>query len=92
MRYREIPLPWRIFIGAIGWLILISVLHYWLNADHGTRRVIQMGYMPVITNLAAPLLDEASENSDDIRFSAMKFASLQRWPRPFAMIRFRPRL
>lgn len=75
MRYREFPLPLRIFIGAMGWLILISGLHYWLNVDRGTRRVIQMGYMPVITNLAAPLLDEASENSGDIRFSAMKFAS-----------------
>lgn len=35
-----------------------------------------MGYMPVITNLAAPLLDYASSNSDaKVRFKALKFAS-----------------
>jgi len=34
-----------------------------------------MGYMPVITNLASPILDYVSKDSDGIRFKALKFAS-----------------
>lgn len=68
-------LPWRILCGAAGWLFLISFLHYYLNYEHGRQQVIHMGYMPVITNLAAPLLDYATKDSDDIRFKAVKFAS-----------------
>ncbi len=34
-----------------------------------------MGYMPVITNLACPLLDYASRKTDGVRFNAMKFSS-----------------
>ena len=34
-----------------------------------------MGYMPVITNLASPLLDYATRDGDGIRFRALKFAS-----------------
>ncbi len=34
-----------------------------------------MGYMPVITNLAASILDYASKDGDGIRFNALKFAS-----------------
>jgi NitT/TauT family transport system substrate-binding protein len=34
-----------------------------------------MGYMPVITNLAAPLLDYASKDGDGLRFEALKFTS-----------------
>lgn len=34
-----------------------------------------MGYMPVITNLAAPLLDHASKKNEDIYFKALKFSS-----------------
>jgi NitT/TauT family transport system substrate-binding protein len=34
-----------------------------------------MGYMPVITNLACPLLDYATKDQGNIRFNAMKFAS-----------------
>ncbi|QTA78304.1 Uncharacterized protein dnl_05250 [Desulfonema limicola] len=70
-----LSLPWRIFGGAAGWLVLISCLHYYLNYEHGSHRIIRMGYMPVITNLAAPLLDYATKNSEHIRFKAIKFAS-----------------
>lgn len=59
----------------IGWLVLVSGMHYWLNFDHDKRRVIKMGYMPVITNMAAPLLDKASEGAEDVRFRALKYAS-----------------
>ena len=34
-----------------------------------------MGYMPVITNLASPLLDYATRNGDGVRFRALKFSS-----------------
>jgi NitT/TauT family transport system substrate-binding protein len=68
--------PWRIGFLALGWLLLISALHYSLNTEHENRLVIHMGYMPVITNLAAPLLDAASIRDDaPIRFKAIKFAS-----------------
>ncbi len=74
MRFK-ISLPWKISIISIGWLVLISFAHYQLNFDHGSKKVVYMGYMPVITNLAAPLLDKASEENEDVRFKALKFAS-----------------
>lgn len=66
---------WRALAGALLWLVLVSGLHYWLNFDHGQRRIVQMGYMPVITNLAAPILDAVSAERDGLRFKALKFAS-----------------
>lgn len=60
---------------ALGWLALVSWLHYELNMEHGHRTVIRMGYMPVITNLAAPLLDNASRDGSGVRFEALKFSS-----------------
>jgi NitT/TauT family transport system substrate-binding protein len=68
--------PLRIGVLAIGWLLLISAAHYHLNMDHDERPVVTMGYMPVITNLAAPLLDYASiSNKSPIRYRALKFSS-----------------
>ena len=34
-----------------------------------------MGYMPVVTNLAAPLLDHASKDGTGLSFEALKFSS-----------------
>jgi NitT/TauT family transport system substrate-binding protein len=34
-----------------------------------------MGYMPVVTNLAAPLLDYASTKDSEVHFKALKFSS-----------------
>jgi len=34
-----------------------------------------MGYMPVITNLSAPILDYVSEDKGDIRYKAIKYSS-----------------
>jgi NitT/TauT family transport system substrate-binding protein len=68
--------PLRIGGLAIGWLLLIAGAHYYLNMDHDQRQVVTMGYMPVITNLAAPLLDYASiSNKSPIRYRALKFSS-----------------
>jgi NitT/TauT family transport system substrate-binding protein len=75
MRFNTLPLPWRIFIAAVLWLVFISGAHFWLNFDHGERRVIKMGHMPVITNLAAPLLDYGTRDRGSVRFEALKFSS-----------------
>ncbi|MGD9096543.1 MAG: ABC transporter substrate-binding protein [Desulfobacterales bacterium] len=65
----------RLAVAVIGWLVLISFLHYGLNYRQDERITIRMGYMPVVTNLAAPLLDQASRQDGDYRFQAVKFAS-----------------
>ncbi|MCI5132711.1 MAG: hypothetical protein D3904_14640, partial [Candidatus Electrothrix sp. EH2] len=65
----------RFVVGSILWAVLISGLHWWLNFDHGHQKVVKMGYMPVITNMAAPLLDYVSKKDSDIRFKALKFSS-----------------
>jgi NitT/TauT family transport system substrate-binding protein len=68
--------PSRIGILAIVWMLFIAGAHYWLNMEHDPRQVVTMGYMPVITNLAAPLLDYASmDGKNPIRYRALKFAS-----------------
>ncbi|MCK4837712.1 MAG: ABC transporter substrate-binding protein [Desulfobulbaceae bacterium] len=71
----NISLPIRITVLVLTWLVLISWLHYRLNVYEGHRKVVQMGYMPVITNLAAPLLDHASRNGEGIRYKSLKFSS-----------------
>ena len=74
-RFWQVPMWQRLVTNAVLWLLLISFLHYWLNMEKETRPVIQMGYMPVITNLAAPLLDYATQEKGPVRYSAIKFAS-----------------
>lgn len=64
-----------VLVGALAWLAVISLLHYSLDRETGTRTVVRMGYMPVVTNLACPLLDAASRTTSDTRFVAMKFSS-----------------
>jgi NitT/TauT family transport system substrate-binding protein len=68
--------PLKIIITALLWLMLIWSLHQWLNTESDQRKVVSMGYMPVVTNFAAPLLDYASLQTDArVRFKALKFAS-----------------
>lgn len=71
----NIPLTLRILLIAVLWFLFISAMHNWLNGEHGKREIIKMGYMPVITNLACPLLDHATKNGEGIRFKAVKFTS-----------------
>ncbi len=71
----KLSLPVKITAIVISWLVFISAAHYYLNFDHGSKKTVYMGYMPVITNLAAPLLDYASLGNEDIRFNALKFSS-----------------
>jgi len=80
MRFRPgrmfgLPTGWKIGFIAVGWLILITLLHHALNFERDTGQVIRMGYMPVITNLAAPLLDYVSKDRKGLRFEALKFSS-----------------
>jgi len=65
----------RLAIVAPVWFFLIAFMHHELNMEDIDRRQITMGYMPVITNLASPILDYASREGDGIRFKALKFSS-----------------
>lgn len=67
--------PLRFAIIAPVWFVIIAVMHHELNADESERKQITMGYMPVITNLASPILDYVSKDSEGIRFKALKFSS-----------------
>lgn len=68
--------PVRLCFFSLLWFVIITAAHYYLNTDREERPVLKMGYMPVITNLAAPILDAASaDTSSEIRFKAVKFAS-----------------
>jgi NitT/TauT family transport system substrate-binding protein len=71
----RLPVVWWVVLVSMVWLLLISGLHWAVNGEHGDREVLVMGYMPVITNLACPILDAASEHGDGVRFEALKFAS-----------------
>lgn len=74
-RILQMSTAWKVALVALGWLIVISWLHYRINFEHETRPVLRMGYMPVITNLACPLLDYASKKGPGLRFEALKFSS-----------------
>ena len=67
--------PWRYGLLAAAWLIVIAVMHCRLNMPRENRNLVRMGYMPVITNLAAPLLDYVTRDTGAYRFQAIKFAS-----------------
>ena len=68
--------PLRIGILAVAWFLFIAGAHYGLNMEHDGRPVVTMGYMPVITNLAAPILDYASiSKKNPVRYRALKFSS-----------------
>lgn len=71
----QVPAFWLVIFIAVGWLVVISWLHWSLNFEQTDRQVIRMGYMPVVANLAAPLLDYASRDGDGLRFEALKFSS-----------------
>lgn len=71
----SLSVSWIVILISLAWFVLISASHYYLNFEHGHRVLIRMGYMPVITNLAAPLLDYASRDGEGIRFEALKFSS-----------------
>lgn len=65
----------KVFILAVTWFVFIFSAHIFVNGEHYQQKVVKMGYMPVITNLAAPLLDKASRDKGDVFFQAVKFSS-----------------
>ncbi len=67
--------PVKLGFFFLAWLLLITWLHYRLNQWSPDRQIVRMGYMPVVTNLAAPLLDHVSRHATDVHFEAVKFAS-----------------
>ena len=71
----HLSVAWRYALLAAAWLIAISVLHCRLNMTTESRDLVRMGYMPVVTNLAAPLLDHISRDDGAYRYQAIKFAS-----------------
>ncbi len=71
----QIPASVKVLTVSLVWLIGISAAHWAMNADHRGVDVVRMGYMPVITNLACPVLDAASQKREDLRFEALKFSS-----------------
>jgi len=60
---------------TVLWLVLIVTAHFELNKEKQTRKQITMGYMPVVTNLASPILDYVSREGDGLRFKSLKFSS-----------------
>lgn len=72
-----LPLPpaARMLLAAAAWLIFIAIFHLWLNSDRDTRKRVRMGFMPVVTNLACPMLDYVTKETSDLRLKAIKFAS-----------------
>ena len=75
MPRRRLTIAWRYSLLAAAWLVVITLLHCQLNMPHERRQLVRMGYMPVVTNLAAPLLDHVSRDKGDFRYQAIKFAS-----------------
>ena len=71
----QLPTSWKVTTILLSWLIFIVVLNDAVNSEEEDRRIVTMGYMPVITNLAAPILDFASKEADGVWFKALKFAS-----------------
>jgi NitT/TauT family transport system substrate-binding protein len=59
---------------AVLWLGTISVLHARYNGEKPVAQKVSMGYMPVIANLAAPLVDLVTRERET-RFEAIKFGS-----------------
>ena len=71
----RLTIAWRYGLLAMAWLIVITALHCSLNMRREDRDLVRMGYMPVVTNLAAPLLDFVSRDEGPYRYEAIKFAS-----------------
>jgi NitT/TauT family transport system substrate-binding protein len=69
------PIPVKLGLLFLVWLVFIAWLHCRLNGQPADKQTVRMGYMPVLTNLAAPLLDHVSRNGATVFFEAVKFSS-----------------
>jgi len=82
MRFREFTnkikttsISKKVVFLCLLWLLVISMLHFYFNREESVDTVISMGYMPVISNLSAPVLDHLTKESERLRFRAIKYAS-----------------
>lgn len=75
LHHLGLPLFGRLVLIGLIWLVLIGWLHHEINGESEHHQLIRMGYMPVVANLAAPIMDQVSRNRSDIRFQAIKFSS-----------------
>jgi NitT/TauT family transport system substrate-binding protein len=78
MRSKKISLVWKISVVTVLLVGAVAGAYYYqLHQEKGvsSTKTVKMGYMPVVTNLASPLLDYASKDRKDVQFKAMKFAS-----------------
>ncbi len=64
----------RIGLVAMAWLLVITMSHLYLNIERHTANIVRMGYMPVVANLASPLVDYVTKG-DGLHFEALKFSS-----------------
>lgn len=69
------PLFNRLLFALLAWLLAIVVAHHWINGNDKARRGFGRGYVPVVSNMTAPLPDYASRDGDGIRFKTLKLAS-----------------
>ncbi len=74
-RQRTLTVAQKVLLVGFIWIVAISVLHLFINRAASAGRVVTMGYMPVISNLSAPILDHLTTDSARLRFQAIKFAS-----------------
>lgn len=63
----------KVILGAVGWLVLITALHGWLNVNWSSvlneyrplaKRKIVVAYVPVTCQLTCPVTDYISKFSD----------------------------
>jgi len=64
----------QIGLIAVAWLLVITMSHLYLNRDRQKANLVRIGYMPVVANLAAPLVDYVTKG-DNPYFEALKFSS-----------------
>jgi NitT/TauT family transport system substrate-binding protein len=58
----------------MAWILAITMSHLYLNVEKQATHLVRMGYMPVVTNLASPLVDYVTKGADP-QFEALKFSS-----------------
>ncbi len=72
---KNVSIAKKIVFMALIWVVAIWILHLHFNQEDSANKIISMGYMPVISNLSAPVLDYLTKDSDELRFRAIKYAS-----------------
>lgn len=84
MRIRPIlhSAAFRVLALAAVWLIVVSLSHLYLNRDRRSSDRVVMGYMPVITNMAAALIDFVTRG-EPVYYEALKFGTFSEMAEAF---------